>query len=94
MKKLRILIVMLFLTTGTALTQQKPDDLQKVKDALINSVLYSQELEKQNANLNATIQKVAEDLRNVNTIEQLDSLKIVYGIKINKKNNESKTKIR
>ena len=78
-----------------AFGQDKTDDLQKVKDALINSVLYSQSLEKQNANLNATIKQVAKDLEEINTIEQLDSLKIVYGIKKpNKKRDESKVKIR
>jgi hypothetical protein len=82
----RILIGALLLTTCLAFSQDQPSDLQKVKDALVNSVLYCQELEKQNANLNATIKKVAEDLKNVSTIEQLDSLKVAYGIsKSNKK---------
>jgi hypothetical protein len=81
----KILTVFLLLITLISIGQDKSDDLQKVKDALVNSVLYSQALEKQNANLNATINKIAEDLKNTNTIEQLDSLKIVYGIKSNKK---------
>jgi hypothetical protein len=55
-------------------------NLQKVKDALVNSVIYCQALEKQNDNLNALIKKVADDLKKVTTIEQLDSLKVVYGI--------------
>jgi hypothetical protein len=80
MKRIKILITLLFLT-GITIAQDMSNDLQKVKDALVNQVLYTQELEKQNANLNATIQKVAEDLKKVETIEQLDSLKIVYGIK-------------
>jgi len=82
MKRIQIILVCLVLTTCYAFSQQKPpDDLQKVKDALVNSVIYCQELEKQNANLNAIIKKVAEDLEKVVTIEQLDSLKVVYGIK-------------
>ena len=81
--KIRILIVLLFLLPFLAGSQQNTDDLQKVKDALVNSVIYCQELEKQNANLNATLQKVADDLRIIETIEQLDSLKIIYGIEIN-----------
>jgi len=86
MKRIQIILVCLVLTTCYAFSQQKPpDDLQKVKDALVNSVIYCQELEKQNANLNAIIKKVAEDLEKVVTIEQLDSLKVVYGIKEPKK---------
>jgi hypothetical protein len=61
------------------------EDLQKVKDALVNSVIYCQELEKQNANLQSIIKRVAEDLKKVNTIEQLDSLKVAYGIEEKKK---------
>lgn len=86
MKRIKLLIVFLVFLPFVALSQQaanelqKPDDLQKVKDALVNSVMYCQELEKQNANLNAIIKRVAEDLKKVKTIEQLDSLKVVYGI--------------
>jgi hypothetical protein len=79
MKRIKLLIL-LALLTFTVKAQEKPDDLQKVKDALVNSVMYCQELEKQNANLNAIIKKVGEDLKLVVTIEQLDSLKVVYGI--------------
>ena len=92
MKRIKILIVLLFFSAILILAQDKPDDLQKVKDALVNSVLYSQALEKQNANLNATIQKIAEDLKNISTIKQLDSLKVVYGINTNKKEVEAKHK--
>jgi thiamine biosynthesis lipoprotein ApbE len=80
-KGIKILIVLLFLIPFLGSSQQNPnDDLQKVKDALVNSVMYCQQLEKENANLNATIKKVAEDLKRIETIDQLDSLKIVYGI--------------
>jgi hypothetical protein len=80
----RILIVLLVCLPFTVSAQNK-DDLQKVKDALVNSVIYCQELEKQNANLNTMLKKVADDLKKVQTIEQLDSLKIVYGIEEKKK---------
>jgi hypothetical protein len=81
MKRIKLLIVLLVFLPLMASSEQDTDDLQKVKDALINSVMYCQQLEKQNANLNATIQKIAVDLKGVQTINQLDSLKIVYGIK-------------
>lgn len=93
MKRIKLSIIFLVLLAFTARAQQAPDDLQKVKDALVNSVIYSQELEKQNANLNAVIKKVAEDLKKVVKIEQLDSLKVVYGIKLveePKKQNDGK----
>jgi hypothetical protein len=77
----KIIVVLLIFAGGIVLAQDKTDDLQKVKDALVNQVIYTQDLEKQNANLTKTIQKVADDLKNIKTIEQLDSLKIVYGIK-------------
>ena len=80
MKRARLLIVFLLFLPLVARAQSKDDDLQKVKDALVNSVIYAQELEKQNANLNALIKKVADDLKKVTKIEQLDSLKVVYGI--------------
>jgi hypothetical protein len=58
----------------------KDTELQKVKDALVISVIHCQDLEKQNEYLNSVIKKVAEDLKLIKTIQQLDSLKIVYGI--------------
>ena len=60
---------------------QKPDELLKVKDALVTSVIKCQELEKQNADLKDMLKRVGDDLRKIETIEQLDSLKVVYGIK-------------
>ena len=81
MKKIQLLIVFLVFLSLMAMAQQKPDDLQKVKDALVTSVIKCQELEKQNADLNAILKRVAEDLKKVKTIEQLDSLKVAYGIK-------------
>jgi hypothetical protein len=82
MRRIKLLIVFLFFVPFIASAQeQKPkDDLQKVKDALVNSVIYAQELEKQNNNLNNLLKKVAEDLKNCTTMKQLDSLKVVYGI--------------
>lgn len=93
MKRILVIVFLVFLAFVSK-AQQAPDDLQKVKDALVNSVMYCQELEKQNANLNAIIKKVGEDLKKVTTIEQLDSLKVVYGIKEEKKllKNESNPK--
>jgi hypothetical protein len=82
MKRIKLLIVFLaFLPLMLSSQQAINDDLQKVKDALVNQVIYSQELERQVNNLNATIKKVAVDLVKIETIEQLDSLKVVYGIK-------------
>jgi hypothetical protein len=89
MKRIKTLIILLIIANGIAFSQQKSDDLQKVKDALVNMVLYTQELEKQNANLTNTVNKIAKDLGNINTIEQLDSLKIAYGIKKNKLNTKT-----
>jgi hypothetical protein len=95
MKRARLLIVFLLFLPLVIRAQSKDDDLQKVKDALVNSVIYAQELEKQNANLNALIKKVADDLKKVTKIEQLDSLKVVYGIEPQKiKSNGSKNKDR
>jgi hypothetical protein len=88
MKRIKLLFLFLIFVPLVAMSQnlqsqsdlQKASDLQKVKDALVNSVIYCQALEKQNDNLNALIKKVADDLKKVTTIEQLDSLKVVYGI--------------
>ena len=94
MKRILIILACLVFTTCYAFSQQKPpDDLQKVKDALVNSVIYCQELEKQNANLNAIIKNVDEDLEKVVTIEHLDSLKVVYGIKERKELIEEQKKL-
>jgi len=76
----RILIVLLILTTGVIFAQDPNNDVNKLKDAIVNQVLYTQAVEQENTNLKATIKKVAEDLKNINTIKKLDSLKIVYGI--------------
>jgi hypothetical protein len=73
-------IVAVFFMVAFVQAQQKPDDLQKVKDALVLNVLYSQDLEKQNIRLNTAIQKIGEDFKLIKTIAQLDSLKKVYGI--------------
>jgi hypothetical protein len=81
----KILIVGLLLIALPLFSQDQNTDLQKVKDALVISVMHCQELERQNANLNATIKRVAEDLKKIQTVQQLDSLKVVYGIKSNKK---------
>jgi cell shape-determining protein MreC len=80
MKIIKNVIIILILFSAVSFAQQQSDDLQKVKDALVNQVLKTQDLEKQNANLNTTIQRVAEDLKKVKTIEQLDSLKTIWGI--------------
>jgi hypothetical protein len=54
MKRIKLLIVFLAFLPLWASSESNPDDLQKVKDALVNSVIYCQQLEMQNANLNAT----------------------------------------
>ena len=60
--------------------QEKPDDLQKVKDALVIQVLKTQELEKKNGELTSFLTKLGEELKAVKTIQQLDSLKTFYGL--------------
>ena len=77
-----ILLSMLFLSFCYA--QEKPDELQKVKDALVVQVIKTQDMEKQYANLTAYLNKVGEDLKAVKTIAQLDSLKSIYGLKESK----------
>jgi hypothetical protein len=81
MKRIKLLIVFILFSLAVFGQQEKPkDDLQKVKDALVNSVIYCQELEKQNASLNNLVKRIADDLKKVTTMKQLDSLKVVYGI--------------
>jgi hypothetical protein len=85
MKRITLLIVFIILVPVLLSSQNfeevpKDTELQKVKDALVISVIHCQDLEKQNEYLNSVIKKVAEDLKLIKTIQQLDSLKIVYGI--------------
>jgi hypothetical protein len=81
MKIIKNTIVTLILFTVVSFAQQQPpEDLQKVKDALVNSTIQIQELQKQNNNLTQTLQRVADDLKKIKTVVQLDSLKKVYGI--------------
>jgi len=84
MKIIKNTIATLILFSVISFAQQEAkeqtEDLQKVKDALVNSTLYVQELQKQNNELNIILQRVANDLKNVKTIMQLDSLKKAYGI--------------
>jgi hypothetical protein len=59
---------------------QDPDEPQKIKDALIAFVLLSKDMKKQNNTLVATIKKIVDDLKEVETLEQLTALRITYGI--------------
>lgn len=78
MKKIIVILVILF--SGLLIAQQQPDDLQKVKDALVVQVLKTQDLEKQNANLISILNGFGEDVKNTKTITQLDSVRIKWGI--------------
>jgi hypothetical protein len=80
MKIIAKIVLALILISGLAFAQQKPDDLQRVKDALVSQTILVQDLEKQNLELKGIIQRVSDDLGKIKTISQLDSLKQVYGI--------------
>jgi hypothetical protein len=80
MKIIGKIVLALILISGLAFAQQKPDDLQRVKDALVSQTLLVQDLEKQNLELKGIIQRVGDDLKLIKTVAQLDSLKTVYGI--------------
>jgi hypothetical protein len=82
------LILLILCFSAFSFAQQQPDDLQKLKDALVNQLLYSQALEKENTNLRGQINQVAADLKKVKTMVQLDSLKVVYGIDESKKDSK------
>jgi hypothetical protein len=73
-------VILLSLFAFSVFAQEKPDDLQKVKDALVNQVLKTQELEKKNAEMANFLSKFGDELKAVKTIQQLDSLKILYGL--------------
>jgi hypothetical protein len=79
MKRTIIIGLMIGAFLSSTFSQQK-DDLTKVKDALVNYVLYSQEIDKQNIRLSNDLKRILEDIKNIKTIAQLDSLKGVYGI--------------
>ena len=85
MKIIKNIAVILVLFTCVSFAQQQPEDLQKVKEALVNQVLYTQALEKDNISLKAQLQQVGIELKAVKTMAQLDSLKIVWGIEPKKK---------
>lgn len=78
-----LLIVLLVLIAVPVFAQS--NDLQKVKDALVNQVLYTQALEQENVNLKTNLQRIADDLKLIKTAEQLDSLKKSYGIAVGPK---------
>ena len=68
---------------ATPATLENCDNLQVVKNSLINYVVYSGNLEKQNLQMAQTIQqanKIILSLAEVKTIAQLDSVCKVYGI--------------
>jgi thiamine biosynthesis lipoprotein ApbE len=77
-----VLVVLVFTFALAFPQQQQPDELQRVKDALVISTIQVQDLAKKNQELSFTIQRIADDLRSVKTIEQLDSLKQIYGIPV------------
>ena len=64
----------------TPATLQNCDNIDVVKDALVNYVIYSGNLEKSNSQMNQVLQRLAMDLRKVQTVAQLDSVCKVYGI--------------
>ena len=78
--------VLLILFTGTAFAQQQlghpSDDLQKVKDVVVSQTVYVMALEKENIGLKNYLQRIADDLKAVKTLAQLDSLKKTYGIAV------------
>ena len=80
MKIIKNTIATLILFSTVSFAQQKPDELQTVKDALVTSTIQTQELIKKNQEQANMLQRVADDLVKIKTIEQLDSLKQVYGI--------------
>lgn len=90
MKKLVLAILIL---GGTLLAQAPQDvtalqnevtvlraELQQVKDGLIKETLDNQALVTEVQRLNGVINKVAQDLKQTKTVEQLDALKVAYGI--------------
>lgn len=80
MKNQVVIIVLMLMFSTSVFAQEKPDDLQKVKDALVIQVLKTQELEKKNGELTSFLTKLGEELKAVKTIQQLDSLKTFYGL--------------
>jgi alcohol dehydrogenase class IV len=81
MKIIKNVIATLILFSVISFAQQQTsEDIQRIKDALIISTIQVQDLAKKNQELALTIQRIADDLKATKTIEQLDSLKQVYGI--------------
>jgi len=75
-----ILVILMIFFLISVFAQNRADDPQKVKDAMVNYVLYSQDLEKANKQLTDLLNKFGADVKAVKTIAQLDSVKKVYGI--------------
>jgi len=61
--------------------QNLGDNPQKVKDAYVDCTLYARELAKENLELKSTLTQIEKDLKRIETKDQLDSLKIAYGLK-------------
>ena len=64
--------------------QKLGDDPQRVKDAFVDCTLRLSEALEENARMQNALAKIESDLIRIETKEQLDSLKIAYGLKEDK----------
>jgi hypothetical protein len=83
LKIFSIFAVILFVSACFAQSPQVPtksDDLPTVQKNFMNYVIYAGELEKANANLMATLNRVVADLSKIETVAQLDSVRTAYQI--------------
>ncbi len=84
LKTISIIAIILFLFAAcfaqSPQVQTRADDLPTVQKALINSMLYAGELEKENLSIKNYINSLRAALGNDLTKNQLDSIRTVYQI--------------
>jgi len=74
-------ILSVLLVGGFLFSQKLSDDPVQVKDALLESILYQKKQAEQIDELTVVINRIATDLKKIETAAQLDSLKEVYKLK-------------
>ena len=76
----KIIFSLLFLSS-LLFAKSVGDDPARVKDALVDCYITLQDVIEENNQLKSVLEKVENDLIRIQTVEQLDSLRIAYGLK-------------
>ena len=56
------------------------DNVQQYKEALADYVIYSRHLEQENKRLVEMMNDIGNEIKTIETIDQLDSLRVKYGL--------------